>query len=315
MLKEKIRRFATLSKCVVIIFLVTTIVNILCLIIDDSAICLSENQLLYFLSAEAQVIGTLFGLTLTAFIFFNDKFVVDVDEIDQLLCDAVKHLKKGYYQNLTTISIAVAVTILLCFIGIASLNIKNRGLINFLFIEGVLAGAIGIIAIVAFAISLLDPDKKEREIERISKIEIEGIKAQPEKKAVVIDDYIRPYNKMEKIFKEWAEYCISKNQLFESYRGMVHQNTIYNLRILRNVGIIDSDLQKEIDHIRRFRNIMVHSEEPIDVPQKYCDRLNRINTVLEDAFMDFKNIIESDSEADIYDAASFERKYIREQLM
>lgn len=314
MLKEKIQNYATLGKWVVFIFVVSTIVNVLWFIFGGAVICLSENQLLYFLSAEAQVIGALFGLTLTAFIFFNDKFVVDVDETDQLICDAVKQLKKRYYQNLTIVSIVVGFAIVVCFIGIVSLNLKNRNLFTLFFTEGILSGFIGLFAVIAFAISLLDPDKKENEMKKISKIEIEGIKAQSEKFATGIDDFVRPYNRMENTIRDWADYCISKTQFIESYRGTVHPNTVYNLRILNKIGIIDSEMQKEIDHIRRFRNIMVHSEEQIDVPQKMCDRLKKINVVLEDAFKDFKNRMESVPEADIYDTASFERKYIRDQL-
>lgn len=175
MLKEKIQNYATLGKWVVFIFVVSTIVNVLWFIFGGAVICLSENQLLYFLSAEAQVIGALFGLTLTAFIFFNDKFVVDVDETDQLICDAVKQLKKRYYQNLTIVSIVVGFAIVVCFIGIVSLNLKNRNLFTLFFTEGILSGFIGLFAVIAFAISLLDPDKKENEMKKISKIEIEGI--------------------------------------------------------------------------------------------------------------------------------------------
>lgn len=69
MLKEKTQRFAALSIWIIIIFTVSTIGNVLWWLFGSFTICLLENQLLYFLAAEAQVIGTLFGLTLTAFIF------------------------------------------------------------------------------------------------------------------------------------------------------------------------------------------------------------------------------------------------------
>ena len=35
---------------------------------------LNENQLLYLFSSMAQIIGSVFGLTLTAYVFFVDKF-------------------------------------------------------------------------------------------------------------------------------------------------------------------------------------------------------------------------------------------------
>lgn len=99
-MKEKLRQFATLGKCIVISLIFLTIANILWPRFLDPIIYLSENQLLYFFSTEAQVIGSLFGLTLTAFIFFIDKFNETPEEVDSIIQDAIKQLKKEYYQNL-----------------------------------------------------------------------------------------------------------------------------------------------------------------------------------------------------------------------
>lgn len=275
---------------------------------------LSENQLLYLFSAEAQVIGCLFGLTLTAFIFFIDKFKEEDEDSKSLVFDAIIQLRTKYFNNLIVIAIINGTTILSCFIGIVFLNHDSDAL-SFFINESLILGGIGLLYIILFTISMLDPDKKNREIKKITN------KTTKEQTAIShnipkgdLNSFLRSYNQIEKTCSEWSEYCIEKKQTLQSFKGVVHNGMVYSLRVLSRCELFDWELQNEIDKLRTLRNVAVHSTNDIFISKNQCDRVELISSVLTDAFEKFKKEMEKNPEADIYDVSDKIRDSIRSAL-
>ena len=63
---------------------IATVLSVILSACCDALFVPNENQLLYLFSAMAQVIGGVFGLTLTAYVFFVDKFKESTRDDDTL---------------------------------------------------------------------------------------------------------------------------------------------------------------------------------------------------------------------------------------
>ena len=93
--------------------LAATVWSALFPLVGVPAYFLNENQLLYLFSVIAQVIGGLFGLTLTAYVFFIDK-IKDSARDDETLYDATTALLSQCFHRLILIATVCGITIFLC---------------------------------------------------------------------------------------------------------------------------------------------------------------------------------------------------------
>lgn len=91
------------SKILVVSVVVATILNAIFFASETTIFLLNENQLLYLFSAMAQVIGGVFGLTLTAYVFFVDKFKESTDG-DDTLYDAATSILSRYFRTLISLA-------------------------------------------------------------------------------------------------------------------------------------------------------------------------------------------------------------------
>ena len=82
-----------------------------------SFIILNANQLLYASSTLSQVVATLFGLSVTGYIFLDEKLKNDM-EADQSLIDIVGELKNKYKSKIILTGILTFSGIFLCIINI-----------------------------------------------------------------------------------------------------------------------------------------------------------------------------------------------------
>ena len=156
------------SKILVVSVVVATILNAIFFASETTIFLLNENQLLYLFSAMAQVIGGVFGLTLTAYVFFVDKFKESTDG-DDTLYDAATSILSRYFRTLISLAICTGVIVLLCVFGIINLH-QYIPLSTLVVTESVLLFSIGLIAILAFGAMLLDPQKLEKEIAKMKKL-------------------------------------------------------------------------------------------------------------------------------------------------
>src|SRR6266404_1640095 len=79
-----------------LVALVALIIVTTAIALADRGISLNETQIMYLFSTSAQVIATIYGLTLTGFVFFRNELNREESE-DETLSDAVENLKARYY--------------------------------------------------------------------------------------------------------------------------------------------------------------------------------------------------------------------------
>ena len=93
------------------IFLAIIIVLLSIVALFNFVTSLNENQILYLSSTLAQVSATLFGLSITGYVFLEDKLTKDAEKDDTLI-DVIEKLKDTFRYILFSGGI---ITALLCF--------------------------------------------------------------------------------------------------------------------------------------------------------------------------------------------------------
>ena len=242
---------------------------------------LNENQLLYLFSAMAQVIGSVFGLTLTAYVFFVDKFKESTDD-DDTLYDAVIALLNSYFQNLIVLATICAVVITVCVIGIIGLH-NGMKVYSFIINEAVQIFVIGIIAILIFGIMLLNPGKLDSELRRMKK---RAEKGDPYCTNKILGDFtvfLKTYNMLEQLIKDFADMCKNKENAFTYGPKMHRPQMLQALKELGHYEIINPRLSDEINRFRIYRNGLVHGVD-FEVTKDVCDRILKIYNTLKNAY-------------------------------
>ena len=266
------------SKILVVSVVVATILNAIFFVSESTVFLLNENQLLYLFSSMAQVIGGVFGLTLTAYVFFVDKFKESTDG-DDTLYDAATSILSRYFRTLISLAICTGAIVLLCVFGI--INLHQYIPLGMLVVnESVLLFSIGLISILAFGAMLLDPQKLEKEIAKMKKSAEEYYKASEDSMSGDFVTFLRTYNLLQSTILNLAEKLIqfkSTPYVDKGYKPQI----IQALRTLTFNEIITRTLNQEINELRMYRNGLVHGID-FDVTQTACERINEIYNALKD---------------------------------
>ena len=256
-----------------------TILSIIVAFLFDPFFVLNENQLLYSFSSMAQIIGSVFGLTLTAYVFFVDKFK-ESTQGDDTYYDATISLLSQFFYTLVLIATTCGLTILACILGIISLHNWTTAyplIIN----ESVLLFILGIVSILLFGVMLLDPEKLDKEIKR----QAESVREQESTdRPGDFTEFLKYYNLLQEVIINFASSLVYNKevsiQAFRNYKPQI----IQSLKVLNGKQIINSALSAEIDDLRMYRNGLVHGVD-FKIPQSACDRVakiyNAINKVYE----------------------------------
>lgn len=262
---------------------VVTIINVFSSIFLNPIFILNENQLLYLFSAMAQIMGGVFGLTLTAYVFFVDKFKESAKN-DDTYYDATDVLLSRYFYILILIAVTCGATIVMCIAGIVTLH--NWTIVYpFILRESVLIFFVGIISILVFGTMLLDPKKLDKEIVKMKKQAEEHYKAKGSTQAGDFTKFLRTYNLLEQVIIEFAKARVKgQTTYYQNYRPQI----IQSLKILNTTEIINRSLLSEINEFRIYRNGLVHGVD-FNVTQNACNRISDIYKALKDAFDVFKN--------------------------
>ncbi len=139
------------------------IVIVAYLVLPSSWFHLGENQSLFLFSTMAQVVAGLFGLTLTAYVFFADRLRNLAQEVDSY-CEAVDTLLTRSFRRLIFISVICWITFLCSVVGIISLSYGvayariMKHTVVFFFAS--------ITLVLCFGVTMLDPNKLTKEATR-----------------------------------------------------------------------------------------------------------------------------------------------------
>ena len=239
-----------------------------CLIIyssNNSFILLNENRVLYISSTLSQVVATLFGLSITGYVFLDGKLKNDVEE-DESLIDIVGDLKAKYKSKILSTGILTCLGIFLCIINMCLS--ANNFITIFVFNNSLVITFFSIVKIILFVKKIIDPKKIQKEsssgkIQLMEKLEeeSESISEKNNNDKVSIEDFLITYNNIESKISNLVSSSVRINGKYNN----MHQN----LKILESGKKIDIKLLEKINILRRYRNYLVHGRDMIGLFVKF----------------------------------------------
>lgn len=204
-----------------------------------------------------QIVGGLYGLTLTAYVFFVDKFR-DSTKDDETLYDATNSVLSNLFAGLISISILCGLIIVTSLFGIANLG-RLSAVECWLINENVLVFVLEIVAILFFGVQLLDPKKLDKELNRMKRADDKKnstLDYPPKKENVA--EFFELYNKLEMDISSIAQHYVPMD-LLNGRAGK--PRIIMGLQILNENQIINNNVRLLIDDLRKYRNSVAHGLE------------------------------------------------------
>ena len=226
------------------------------------------------MSTCSEVLAGLYGITLTGYIFFADRFK-DTSKDDESLYDAVEALLLRYNHMAGFISLMCLICIILAesIVLYGTNTLLRAGMYRFWVNETLLFCFCTFDLILYFVISVLDPHK----VKRISK----------QKKAKLSDDetagdaqeFLEVWKEIEENLFALREELISKMRFIPGANSRRPQ-LVQTLEVLRNYGRINMNLWRKLDKLRQYHNLSLHDIN-MGVSQEMCDLAKDVLAELE----------------------------------
>lgn len=216
------------------------------------------------MSTCSEVLAGLYGITLTGYIFFADRFK-DTSEDDESLYDAVQALlvrynhMAGFISLLCLLCIVLAEGIVLYGTNTLLPEALHRLWIN----ETLLFCFCTFDLILYFVISVLDPHK----VGRISSQQKAAISN--DNTAGNAEEFMAVWGEIERNLYALREELVSKMRFVPGASRRTPQ-LVQTLEILRNYGRINMNLWRKLDKLRRYHNLSLHDVN-LAVTQEMCD--------------------------------------------
>ena len=226
------------------------------------------------MSTCSEVLAGLYGITLTGYIFFADRFK-DTSRDDESLYDAVQALLIRYNHLAGFISLMCLVcTVLAEGIVLYGTNtLLPAGLHRFWINETLLMCFCTFDLILYFVISVLDPHKVERiSNQKKSKISEDTTTGD-------IEEFMAVWSEIENNLLTLREDLISKMRFVPGANRNKPQ-LVQTLEVLRNYGRINMNLWRKLDKLRQYHNLSLHDVN-MAVSQEMCDLAKHVLTELE----------------------------------
>jgi len=226
------------------------------------------------MSTCSEVIAGLYGITLTGYIFFADRFK-DTSQDDESLYDAVQALLLRYNHLAGFISLMCLICIILAegIVLYGANTLLSLGAYHFWVNETLLLCFCTFDLILYFVISVLDPHKVNRiSSQNKSKLSEDTVDGNPEEFMAV--------------WREIEENLFSlRNELASKIRfipgtGRGKPQIVQTLEVLRNYGRINHNLWRRLDKLRQYHNWSLHDVN-MAVSQEMCDLAKEVLAELE----------------------------------
>ncbi len=289
----KRRLLLLINNPLIIIFLIL-LLSLIITCSNYAVFFLNEKQLLYIFSIDGQIIATVFGLLLTAYIFYANR-LKEISNADETMEDIVDSIIKNCYKSLIEIALLTIFTIFLCLLGILVLNIDNYLIFKFIINSSIESFIITLILIVRFGVGVLNPNKTKLVAKKLKK-SYDDVYSQRsnEKTEISLPNFLILYNSFENLLTDFVKKLIDeKTYNFDRKNiGLLH-----SLNILKNNEIIFNELYDQINIIRKYRNYLVHgvsndSNEYSYISENIYNNLSEVNKKfieLKDKF-DYSNV-------------------------
>ena len=226
------------------------------------------------MSTCSEVLAGLYGITLTGYIFFADRFK-DTSEDDESLYDAVQALLIRYNHMAGFISLMCLVCIVLAegIVLYGTNTLLPRGLHRFWINETLLLCFSTFNLILYFVISVLDPHKVKRiSSQKKAKISEDPAAGDPE-------EFMAIWSQIEQNLLSLREELISTMR-FVPGASRSKPQLVQTLEILRNYGRINHGLWRKLDRLRQYHNLSLHDVN-MAVSQEMCDLAKSVLSELE----------------------------------
>ena len=226
------------------------------------------------MSTCSEVLAGLYGITLTGYIFFADRFK-DTSRDDESLYDAVQALLLRYNHMAGFISLMC----LLCTVMAEGIVLYGEntllpfGLHRFWINETLLLSFGTFNMILYFVISVLDPHKVERiSNQKKSKISEDTTTGD-------VEEFMAVWGEIEENVMALREELISKMRFIPGANRSKPQ-LVQTLEVLRNYGRINMNLWRKLDKLRQYHNLSLHDVNAA-VSQEMCDLAKNVLAELE----------------------------------
>lgn len=227
------------------------------------------------MSTCSEVLAGLYGITLTGYIFFADRFK-DTSRDDESLYDAVQALLLRYNHLAGFISLMCLIcTVMAEGIVLYGTNtLLPTSVHRFWINETLLLNFSTFNLILYFVISVLDPHK----VARISN----------QKKAKIsedtttgdIEEFMAVWGEIEDNLLALREELISKMRFIPGANAKGKPQMVQTLEVLRNYGRISMSLWRKLDKLRQYHNLTLHDVN-MAVSQEMCDLAKSVCAELE----------------------------------
>jgi uncharacterized protein YutE (UPF0331/DUF86 family) len=299
----------------IIIILIFTLANLIWVLFGKPLFLLNENQTLYFLSTIPQVIAGIFGLTLAAYIFFLDKFKESAKS-DDTYFEAMNSLISQHYTTLKLIAINCGFALILSTFGIILLPpLQNQILYSFLINQISIFFIIAIISILIFGITLLDPEKLNKETSILKRKAEEFYQDKMKIKRDAegnFNEFLISYNLLENLIISFAERLNKERANVYPYSNYRFKPKIIDsLKILCKNEVVSVGVIEEINELRKYRNGLVHGiDSSISISQSINNRINEIFEKLNNMYELYKPFEERNEQyRDVWNKAYKELNY------
>ena len=215
------------------------------------------------MSTCSEVVAGLYGITLTGYIFFADRFQ-NMSKEDESLYDIVQALLIRYNRMAGIISVMTLVCVVFCegIVLYGDNTVLPQLLWRFLVDETLLFFFWTFNVILYFVISVLDPQK----ISRISAQKRD--KLSDSRETGDLQQFLTDYNAIEAQLMVLMEKLLATSLPIPG-RGR-RPIAVYNLETLRNYSRISFQLWRKLEKLRQYYNLTLHDRN-MTVSREMCD--------------------------------------------
>lgn len=227
------------------------------------------------MSTCSEVIAGLYGITLTGYIFFADRFQ-DISREDETLYDIVQALLIRYNHLAGIISVMCLVCIV---IGEGMVLYGNNTILpdwfyRFLVNETLLIFFWTFNFILYFVISVLDPQKVSR-ISAQKKGKLSG-----DKETGDLEGFLADYNAIEDLLFVLLDKLLENMRFVPRAAKGSRPRIVQTMETLRNYSRISHQLWRKLERLRQYHNLTLH-DPTMTVTKEICDLAKEVRSELE----------------------------------
>ncbi|MCD8368455.1 MAG: hypothetical protein LUC48_10635 [Clostridiales bacterium] len=257
-----------LCNCLIAIFLESLII----FDVKTKWFIVSENSLYYVFSTSATTVATLYGLTLTGYIFFSDRLQNTIGKDDSMY-DPVELLKRRYNRMTVFVTVTASITIFMC-VFILLYGSENQvfpeWIYRLILDETLLMIFLSLASIIYFILNVADPDKIQRICDR-QKIQMD--KGYSDDTIGDFNEFVSYYDEIEKmIMTAFKDATVYTRKHFNTLNYLKDKKplALASADALKSMDIISDTIWEQVGIVREYRNYVIHSSKQT-VSRQMCD--------------------------------------------